>query len=186
MTARRRLNWVDYFLSIADAVAVRADCTRRSVGAVVVDARTKHIISTGYNGAPPGQPGCLSDGACPRGRHYKKVTESKSAGFFSEYAAVSTVCACGNPWPCPESAPPGGSYDTGVNSCIAIHAEANALLRAGQQASGNWMFCTDEPCDGCMRLIQGAGISAVVWYGGERRAVERTKKFPWLKSLLKR
>ena len=57
--------WDDYFLGIATAVAARAKCTRRKVGAVlVVDRR---IIGTGYNGAAPGKPDCL-EGACPRGR----------------------------------------------------------------------------------------------------------------------
>jgi dCMP deaminase len=56
--------WDEYFLGIAHAVAVRAKCTRRRVGAVlVVDRR---IIATGYNGAAPGEPDCL-EGACPAG-----------------------------------------------------------------------------------------------------------------------
>lgn len=175
-----RISWVDYFLQIADAVATRADCTRRKVGAVVVDSNTKHIISTGYNGAAPGEPGCLSDGACPRGRHYLK-TEG-----MIRFEVYGQICACGNTWPCSVSASPGSSYDTGVSSCIAIHAEANALLRAGQQARGNWIFCTDEPCDGCKRLIKGAGIAQAVWYGGEWSPFG-TYKAPntsWLKRLL--
>ena len=56
--------WDEYFLGIATAVAARAKCTRRRVGALlVIDHR---IIATGYNGAAPGEPDCL-DGACPRG-----------------------------------------------------------------------------------------------------------------------
>lgn len=166
--AGNRVTWVDYFLGIADSVAVRADCTRRRVGAVVVDASTKHIISTGYNGAAPGEPGCLSDGACPRGQHYRSLYHHGGPADNGRLPALfgSTCGGCGEDWPCPEAASPGSSYDTGKQSCIAIHAEANALLRAGQQASGNWLFCTDEPCDGCMRLIKGAGIHLCVWYGG--------------------
>lgn len=59
-----RPDWDTYFLDIARAVAARADCTRRQVGAVIV--RDHRIVATGYNGAPAGDPGCLS-GACPRG-----------------------------------------------------------------------------------------------------------------------
>ncbi|WP_207203789.1 deoxycytidylate deaminase [Actinomyces minihominis] len=55
--------WDEYFLQIAHAVAARAKCTRRKVGAVIVLDR--RIIATGYNGAPPGEVDCL-EGACPR------------------------------------------------------------------------------------------------------------------------
>ena len=61
-----RPGWDEYFIEISRAVAIRADCTRSKVGAVLVDSNHR-VISTGYNGAPPGAPGCLS-GACPRGK----------------------------------------------------------------------------------------------------------------------
>ena len=60
-----RPNWDDYFLELADTVALRADCTRRQVGAVIV--KDRRIVATGYNGGPSGGPSCLA-GQCPRGR----------------------------------------------------------------------------------------------------------------------
>lgn len=60
-----RPDWHDYFLGIAAAVAKRADCRRARHGAVIVD-REHRIISTGYNGSPPGGKSCLA-GECPRG-----------------------------------------------------------------------------------------------------------------------
>jgi len=50
----------EYFLKIASVVAERATCQRHSVGAVAV--RSKHILSTGYNGAPAGASDCLGLG----------------------------------------------------------------------------------------------------------------------------
>jgi dCMP deaminase len=64
---KTRPGWDAYFLGIAAAVATRADCTRRQVGVVLVSA-DRRVMSTGYNGAPAGEPGCASAGACPRGQ----------------------------------------------------------------------------------------------------------------------
>lgn len=59
-----RPDWHTWGVGIAQAVATRGDCTRRQVGAVVLD--TSHrVLSVGYNGTAPGVPGCL-EGACPR------------------------------------------------------------------------------------------------------------------------
>ena len=64
-----RPDWDTYFLAIARVVASRADCSRRQLGAVIVDADNR-IVSTGYNGSVAGAPGCLTDGACPRARAF--------------------------------------------------------------------------------------------------------------------
>ncbi|OGO22077.1 MAG: cytidine deaminase [Chloroflexi bacterium RBG_16_50_9] len=50
----------EYFLKIASVVAERATCRRHHVGAVAV--RNKHILATGYNGAPSGAKDCLELG----------------------------------------------------------------------------------------------------------------------------
>jgi dCMP deaminase len=50
----------EYFLKIASVVAERATCQRHHVGAVAV--RDKHILATGYNGAPSGLHDCLELG----------------------------------------------------------------------------------------------------------------------------
>ena len=49
-----------YFLKIASVVAERSTCRRHHVGAVAV--RDKHILATGYNGAPSGFQDCLELG----------------------------------------------------------------------------------------------------------------------------
>lgn len=52
-----RDDWDVYFLGIARQVAARSTCSRLHVGAVLVQAR--HIVGTGYNGAPSGLPHCV-------------------------------------------------------------------------------------------------------------------------------
>lgn len=124
-----RPTWDEYGLALAQTVALRADCTRRKVGAVILGPDHR-VRGAGYNGAPSGVPGCASSGACPRG--------------------LSTVAAYSN-------------YD----NCIAIHAEANALLHGKHE--GGTMYVTDAPCAGCEKLLRGSGIVRVVWPEGEMK-----------------
>jgi len=59
-----RPTWDEYFINIADLVKERSTCLRRKVGAVIV--LNNRILTTGYNGAPPGarhceEVGCLRE-----------------------------------------------------------------------------------------------------------------------------
>lgn len=45
--------------------------------------------------------------------------------------------------------------------CIAVHAEANALLQAGKEASGADLYVNGYPCILCSRLIINAGIKRI-------------------------
>ncbi len=52
MKSGSRPSWETYFMEITTLVAKRSTCLRRAVGAVIV--KDKRVLSTGYNGAPPG------------------------------------------------------------------------------------------------------------------------------------
>ena len=60
MTNLTRPDFDEYILKIASVVAERSTCRRHHMGAVAV--RDKHILTTGYNGAPAGQEDCLELG----------------------------------------------------------------------------------------------------------------------------
>ncbi|MGI6278800.1 MAG: deoxycytidylate deaminase [Patescibacteria group bacterium] len=64
---KKRPPWDDYFMELAQLMATRSTCIRkgRQVGAVLV--RDKHILSTGFNGAPAGMAHCEEIG-CIRDR----------------------------------------------------------------------------------------------------------------------
>lgn len=60
-----RPSWDEWGLALAQAVALRGDCVRSKVGAVIMGPGGR-ILGLGYNGTRfPGEPGCL-EGACPR------------------------------------------------------------------------------------------------------------------------
>lgn len=142
----------EWAMGVARAVSLRGDCTRRQVGAVVLDVNHR-IIGAGYNGGPVGGASCLL-GQCPRGRHW---------------ARSPVLCGCGGGWPCPQAVDPGSSYDTGPGACVAVHAELNAVLDVSdrRRLEGATLYVTEEPCGGCRKIIANTGIRRVVWPGGE-------------------
>src|SRR4030043_722739 len=60
MTLPKRPDIDEYFLKIASVGAERSPCRRHHMGAIAV--RDKHILTTGYNGAPAGAKDCLELG----------------------------------------------------------------------------------------------------------------------------
>lgn len=58
-----RPGWDEYFMRIAAIVALRSNCMKRKVAALIV--KDRRIISTGYNGTPRGVKNC-NEGGCPR------------------------------------------------------------------------------------------------------------------------
>lgn len=131
-----RPDWDEYFLNIAIAASARADCTRAQHGAVTVDKHGR-VISLGYNGAPSGQPGCLSAGACPRGQLTAEQIPHNGGGYDDPHSPAY---------------------------CIAVHAETNAILLSERsRLDGGTIYVTGEPCHGCWKIISATPLARAVW-----------------------
>lgn len=53
-------------------------------------------------------------------------------------------------------------------SCMAIHSEVNAILQCalhGVSSKGAILYCTNQPCSICARIIINAGISKIIYEG---------------------
>lgn len=137
MTRPDREGWL---LGIAAAVGAIADCRRRTVGAVLYDPRSFHVLSTGYNGRAAGVPGCLTAGACPRGH--------------SDVPTRSDYFVPGSP----------GSCDAihAEDNALRRARERNI------DVTGAHCAVTCEPCQGCYALLRHYGIELVFWPGGRR------------------
>lgn len=60
-----------------------------------------------------------------------------------------------------DNSPSGSIYD----NCIAIHAEANALLWANPQArQGATLILNGSPCYSCAKLAAASGITRIIGY----------------------
>lgn len=141
-----RISRNQLYMGTADLLAQRSTCLRGHVGAlVVVDRR---IVSTGYNGAPSGQPDCLAVG-CDELTLYELV-------------------------PAARENPVDGYYPVTLGCQRAIHAELNTIVwaaRHGIPLLGGHMYSTYGPCKNCAQAIIAAGITQFTYkktYRAER------------------
>lgn len=74
-----------------------------------------------------------------------------------------------------ENSEHGSVYD----NCIAIHAEANALLWSDESLrSGGTLIINGPPCYGCAKLISNSGLKKVVFsYDGEYKNIDDIMNF---------
>lgn len=148
-----RPDWDSYFIEIARAVALRGDCTRSQVGAVLVEDRTHRILSTGYNGVEPGQVGCLSM-ACPRGNHgYSSIPPG---GNYDNCIAKHAERNC-------------LEYAKRYYPQYLTHLSRERLERHIPSRGDSvpfglcTMYITRKPCDDCQTLLRSADVTKVVY-----------------------
>ncbi len=95
----KRISKNQYYLGIAEEVARRSTCHRRSIGAIII--RDDQIISTGYVGAPRKTKDSLEHGFClrdkmniPHGQRYelcRSVHAEQNAIINAARAGVSLL-----------------------------------------------------------------------------------------------
>ncbi len=130
-----RRDKVNYYLDLAQVVAMRGTCLRRLYGAVIV--KNDEVISTGYAGAPRGRKNCSDVGTCiridlniPRGERYE-------------------LCR---------------SVHAEANAIISASREqmlGSSLYLVGTEVSTGELIKNSCSCSMCKRLIINAGIETV-------------------------
>lgn len=153
-----RPSQTEYYLGLAVSVSWRACCTGRAVGAVLV--RDNRILAMGYNGTPSGWSNCelpagfpdhVTAEACPRCVERQRM---KLARKVAEVAGV----------PLPRAA--GETIGRGLDVCVCVHAEANALITAaryGIPLEGATAYVTDQPCMQCAKELLQVGVKRVYY-----------------------
>lgn len=65
---------------------------------------------------------------------------------------------------CPRGKLPPGQGAADYRDCVAVHAEQNAIIRAGLLlCRGSLMVVNSLPCHVCLRMARGAEIALVVY-----------------------
>lgn len=147
-----RPTWDEYFMKIVELVKSRSTCLRRHVGALIV--KDKHILSTGYNGAPTGckhcsEVGCLREKMnIPSGERHELCRAS-----HAEQNAIAQAAYSG-------TSIKGGVLYVTDQPCVLC---AKLAINAGIEKI---VFKGDYPDKLSMDLLQEAGIR-VVKYGTE-------------------
>jgi len=84
----------EYFLKVASVVAERSTCRRHHIGAVAV--KDKHMLATGYNGAPSGLKDCLELGCLRNELNIPSGTRQEICrGIHAEQNVIIQACLHG-------------------------------------------------------------------------------------------
>ena len=86
-----RPTWDEYFMMAAKLVATMATCPRLRVGTVIV--KNKRIITSGFNGAPPGHPHCTEVGCLKfeeEGTSCRRVIHSEHNAILQDSASLAS------------------------------------------------------------------------------------------------
>lgn len=124
----------EYYLKIAETVALRSTCLRRHYGAVIV--KNDEIISCGYNGSPRGEVNCCDCGYCQR--------EALGVQKGERYELCVAVHAEQN----------------AVISAARKDLLGAAIYICGIEKDGS--YADPTPCLLCRRVIKNAGISKII------------------------
>lgn len=141
MTMIERPSWDERFMMDAIGAATRSSCLVRQVGAVIVVE--KHVVASGYNGAPPDMESCLDTGTC----YYQDMAYRNSVKTGKSYEDLK---------------------EEHKQFCKAIHAEKNAFnqcTRRGVKPEGGKLYITNFPCPPCVRdvVIPNKIAEVVIW-----------------------
>ncbi|MFE5319977.1 deoxycytidylate deaminase [Paenibacillus sp. NPDC056579] len=88
MTTRK--NWDTYFLDMAYMASTRSQCSRRHVGAVLVQG--KKLLGAAYNGAPMGVQDC-SEAGCMLVEEYELVEQAGTEQVVKKQRCIRTIHA---------------------------------------------------------------------------------------------
>ena len=113
---------------------------------------------------------------CVRARHGAVIVKNRRISSTGYNGPPSGHAHC-DEGACPraqESNVSGWGHD----NCIAIHAEANAILYSSPvERDGATIFITGVPCFTCAKLIANSGISEVVTTGDPYEDWDRVRDF---------
>ena len=131
-----RVSKINYYLDIAETVAERSTCLRKSYGCIIV--KNDEIISTGYSGAPRGRKNCIDLGYCVKKKLFPEIHHGGYDACRSVHAEQNAMLSASR------------------NEMIG-----SSLFLVGIRRDSNEYEEGSSPCQMCRKLIINAGIENV-------------------------
>ena len=132
----KRIDKVNYYLDIAEAVSERSTCLRKKYGCVIV--KNDEIISTGYSGAPRGRKNCCDLGFCNKKKQFPDVHHAGYDACRSVHAEQNAII----------SAPRKDMLDSSM-FLVGIRCDTHDYEKGA------------SPCLMCRKLIINSGIKYI-------------------------
>ena len=141
MEKNKRLDKINYYLKIAEAVAERGTCLRKNFGCIIV--KNDEIIATGYTGAPRGRVNCIDLGYCTKKEKFPEIHHGGYDACRSVHAEQNAMLSAsrkdmiGSTMYLVGKRKDNGNYEPGANSCqmcrkMMINAGIEKLIIRGQ------------------------------------------------------
>lgn len=157
MKKSKRVDKINYYLDIAEAVSERGTCLRKNFGCIIV--KNDEIISTGYTGAPRGRVNCIDLGYCTKKEKFPDV-------HHGGYDACRSVHAEQN---------------------AMLSASRKDMLGATMYLVGKRVDTKEyEPgansCQMCRKMIINAGIKELIVRGNSKEEYLIVDVEDWIKN----
>ncbi len=132
----KRIDKINYYLDIAEAVLERSTCIRRMFGAIIV--KNDEIIATGFNGSPRGRENCCDLNYCLR--------EKLNIPRGERYEMCRSVHAEQN----------------AIISASRKDLIGSTLYLVGKEADNHEYIVNSNPCSLCKKMIINSGIQKII------------------------
>ena len=137
---QKPLSWEEYFMTLALVASMKSKDPSTQVGAVIVDNKSKKVISSGYNGFPR----YLDDSQIPQTRpeKYLYVVHAELNAILHAERELHDCTLYATVFPCSE--------------CMkaVIQSGIKTIVYFNDLSGDNW----DEPRKAAMKMAELAGI----------------------------
>ena len=148
-----RVDKINYYLDIAEAVSERGTCLRKNFGCIIV--KNDEIIATGYTGAPRGRKNCIDLGYCTKKEKFPEIRHGGYDACRSVHAEQNAMLSAsrkdmiGSTMYLVGKRVDTGVYEPGANSCqmcrkMIINAGIKNVIIRGIEPGSYLVVDVDE------------------------------------------